>query len=73
MRKKYEESPSKLKIIIQKSSQKNTSVSPLNIENNYKHKKFSKYNHFNIKMKDYGALMLTTKSINSQRNFNTFI
>lgn len=71
MRKKYEESPSKLKIIIQKDSQKNTSISPLNIENNPKNKKFSKYNHFHIKMKDYGSLMLTTKSINSQKNFNT--
>ena len=72
MRKKVEDTSTQLKIFVQKdgSPSKNNNYYNNN-EKNLKSSKSSKYNHFNIKIKDYSSLMLSAKSISTQKNMNT--
>ena len=66
LRKKYESSPSTLKIIIQKEDKKNL-ISPKEFDQASQNQKSFKFNHFNIKIKDFSTLMLTTKNLTDAR------
>jgi hypothetical protein len=68
LRKRNETSPSNLKIIVEKEKKK---FSPKYSSQTPQTQKSLKFNHFNIKLKDYSTLLLTAKSLNSTRKIQT--
>lgn len=69
LRTKNNSSPSTMKIIVQKNPNREYQTQP-NLETTQKFKT-NKFNHFNIKLKDYSTLMLTAKDLNDKKTLYT--